>query len=104
MECDETDLPPIGAKVELLPGCEDVYSRAVSASQGVVRKRQFDEAGFPLVYIEWDKEHWRFNEEEDGWTFASHFKVIGEADPPTILTQESEPETENEISSEVQRA
>lgn len=75
-----TDFAP-NTKVELLPGCDEVYRYAVAGSRGTIRKVKEDEFGFPLVYIEWDKTHWRYNNEPDGWTFASHFKTIEEDDP-----------------------
>lgn len=67
---------PIGAKVELLDGCDEVYSRAVAGSRGYVRRHKVDDYGFALVYVEWDREHWRDNDEPDGWTFPGHFKIL----------------------------
>lgn len=66
----------VGMKVELLPGREDVYPRAVAAMRGVVRGLKKDRHGYPQAYIDWDKEHWRYNNEEDGWTFAAHFRPV----------------------------
>ncbi len=63
-----------GTVVELLPGREEVYQRALAGSRGTIRASKLDDYGFEKVYIEWDKDHWRYNEEPDGWTFASHFK------------------------------
>lgn len=72
-----SDLPKakidIGTRVELLSDRAGVYKRAVGGSIGVVRDKKIDE-GFPMVYIEWDKEHWRYAGEPDGWTFESHFQ------------------------------
>lgn len=62
--------------VELLPGREDVYARAQQGSRGWVRKSKADDYGYQMVFVEWDQDHWKFNGESDGWTFASHFKVI----------------------------
>lgn len=64
----------IGSYVELLPGCEEVYNSAVTGSRGYVREMVTDEYGYEKVLIEWDKDHWRYAGEPDGWTFASHFK------------------------------
>jgi hypothetical protein len=72
---------PVNAKVELLPGRDEVYQFAQSGSRGWARKTTVDELGFPMIYVEWDKDHWKYNGEEDGWTFESHFKMIEE--PPT---------------------
>lgn len=64
----------IGMRVELLPGREDVYDLAYPASRGVVRGIREDSYGYAQIYIDWDKDHWRYNGEEDLWTFASHFR------------------------------
>lgn len=61
--------------VELLPGCEEVYDKAMAGSRGWIRMRETDDFGFNKVFIEWDKDHWRYNGEADMWTFSSHFKV-----------------------------
>lgn len=68
-------------KVELLPGCDEVYRYAVAGSQGTVRDTREDEFGFSMVWIQWDRDHWRYNNEPDGWTFASHFRAIEDPDP-----------------------
>lgn len=68
-----------GAMVQLLPGREEVYPRALAGSQGSVFAVKEDEYGFHQVYVHWDKNHWRYNGEEDCWTFADHFEVIGDA-------------------------
>lgn len=71
---------PVGSRVALKDGFDNVYLSAVAGSEGCVRARKEDEDGFPLIFIEWDKEHWRYNNQVDGWTFESHFKVLEEGD------------------------
>lgn len=66
----------IGQRVELLPGREEVYERVYPASPGVVSRLRTDSYGYDQVYIIWDKHHWRYNGEDDLWTFASHFRPI----------------------------
>lgn len=73
---------PIHSRVALKNGVEDVYALAVPGTEGWVRDHKIDDDGFAMVAIEWDKDHWRFNGQPDGWTFADHFKVIGTPDPP----------------------
>ncbi len=41
--------------------------------EGWVREKTHDEYGYPMVYIEWDKKHWAYNGERDGWTMEAHF-------------------------------
>lgn len=64
---------PIGTYVELIPGRETVYQHAVAGSRGWVRAVEVDEYDFEKVFIEWDKDHWRYDGELDMWTFADHF-------------------------------
>jgi hypothetical protein len=56
-------------------GCDGYYPWATSGSEGWVRKQSFDH-GFPMIYVEWDKEHWTYNGEQDQWTFENHFYPI----------------------------
>jgi BMFP domain-containing protein YqiC len=56
-------------------GSDNYYPSATSGSEGWVRKQSYD-YGFPMVYIEWDKEHWAYNGEQDQWTFENHFNPI----------------------------
>lgn len=72
MSDQQTDIA-VGTQVELLPNCADVYKRAVAGSVGVVKDKKIDE-GFEMVFIEWDKDHWRYQGEPDGWTFEVHFQ------------------------------
>lgn len=66
----------LGQRVELLPGREDVYERVYPASRGVVSGHRKDKYGYDLIYIIWDKNHWRYNGEDDLWTLASHFRPV----------------------------
>lgn len=63
----------VGTRVELLADRAAVYKRAVAGSIGTVKAKKVDE-GFEMVYIEWDKDHWRYAGEPDGWTFEAHFQ------------------------------
>lgn len=73
---------PTHSRVALADGAESVYLFALAGSEGWVRDKKTDDDGYELVRIEWDKDHWRFNGQPDGWTFASHFKTIGPPEPP----------------------
>lgn len=54
-------------------GQDAPYAFATAGSEGWVRRLDFDRVGFPMVFIEWDKDHWAFNGEPDLWTFEDHF-------------------------------
>lgn len=73
---------PQHSRVALKDGADNVYIFALSGSEGWVRDTKTDDDGYELVLIEWDKDHWRYNGQADGWTFSEHFKVIGPPDPP----------------------
>ncbi len=60
----------------------DIYRRAYGGSEGIVRKTKKDEFGYPMIYIEWDKNHWTYNGEEDMWTFADHFDPVERIEMP----------------------
>lgn len=57
-------------------GQDQIYPMAPAGSEGWVRKQEFDSAGYPMVYIEWDRDHWTYNGEKDVWTFDSHFEPL----------------------------
>lgn len=71
------DMIPLHSRVALKPGADSVYQLAVAGTEGWVRDHKVDDAGFDMVKVEWDKDHWRYNGQPDGWTFAEHFKIIG---------------------------
>ena len=68
----------IGVTVELLPGFDEVYRAATAGSRGSIKGIKEDDMGFLLVNIEWDKGHWTYAGQNDGWTFANHFAVVVE--------------------------
>lgn len=57
------------------------YKWAGAGSEGWVRRLDTDNVGFPVVYIEWDKDHWAFNGEPDQWTLEDHFDPVEEIMP-----------------------
>src|SRR5881628_1363731 len=85
---------PLNARVALKDGADNVYIYALAGTEGWVRGFKTDAEGFELVKIEWDKEHWRYNGQPDGWTFADHFYVVG---PPSPPQENREPEAEEKI-------
>lgn len=66
---------PLGSRVALKDGMDSVYLFALPQAEGWVRDRKTDGDGFDLVFVEWDKDHWRYNGQKDGWTFQEHFDV-----------------------------
>lgn len=91
------DLLPEDCRVSLKNSVDNVYLYALVESQGWVREQKIDDDGFHLVYIEWDKDHWRYNGQPDGWTFADHFNVIGPPEPRVVEPEQIEPEEEPQV-------
>lgn len=67
----------VGSRVRLKgDGQDSIYPAAYAGAEGWVRERDHDPHGFPRVFIVWDKTHWTYNGEQDGWTFDDHFDTI----------------------------
>lgn len=63
--------------MKLKPNGEDaVYALAPAGSEGWVRGLKLDSVGWPMILIEWDRDHWTYNKEPDGWTFEEHFEPV----------------------------
>jgi hypothetical protein len=77
-------------------GQDSFYPFAMAGSPAWIRKQDHDDLGYPVVFVEWDKEHWSYNGEEDRWTMESHFEPI---DPEEI--EESEDMPENQLPEEL---
>lgn len=95
-----------GVIVQLRSGFENVYPLSFPGAQAKVVDYTIDPEGFERIKIEWDKDYWRYNNEKDVWTYASHFEVIHPAEPmaPKIEEeekQERQPSTEAEVESSV---
>lgn len=57
-------------------GQDQLYTNACAGSEGWVRNTDFDTQGYPMIYIEWDKDHWAYNGESDRWAFEAHYDII----------------------------
>ncbi len=74
---------PIGTRVRLKSDRADVYPFAVAGSEGVIKARRSDDMrAFPMVFIEWDHDHWTYNGEQHGWTFEDHFEPVKDSKMP----------------------
>lgn len=69
----------VGQRVRLKGNGQDrLYPAACAYSEGWVRKLDHDRFGFPMVFIEWDEDHWTYNGENNQWTFEDHFEPVEE--------------------------
>lgn len=71
-------LTDVGDRVRIKDSVTHMYQNARVYNEAVVRARTRDNLGYPHVYVEWDKDHWAYSGEEDGWTFESHFDLVEE--------------------------
>lgn len=72
---DSKHIFSVNQRVKLKSQGEDsVYEKAMAGSVGTIRSLDFDNVDFPMVYIEWDKNHWAYNGEGDMWTYENHFE------------------------------
>lgn len=64
-------------RVKLKGDRADVYPRAFGSSEGVIKNHKMDPLGHHvMVYVQWDKNHWAYNGEDDMWTFEDHFDLV----------------------------
>lgn len=63
-------------RVRIKDDITHMYKDARVYNEGIVRARIHDEYGYPLIYVEWDKTHWAYSGEEDGWLIEAHFDLV----------------------------
>lgn len=69
---------PLHTKVRLKQDRDRSYALAPGGSEGWIRKQKVDYPNVPMVYIEWDINHWRYQGEPPQWTFEDHFEAVEE--------------------------
>lgn len=78
----------INQRVRLkLDGQDNLYVAACAGSVGWIRKQDHDSLGYPRVFIEWDKNHWSYNGESDGWALDAHFEPAKDVAVPDDNTK-----------------
>jgi hypothetical protein len=55
-----------------------MYEHARAFNEGTVRRQLHDEFGYPLILVEWDKEHWAYSGQPDGLYLEAHFDPVEE--------------------------
>jgi hypothetical protein len=53
-----------------------MYPDARVYNEGLVRARQHDPLGYPIIFVEWDKDHWAYSGEQDRWVMEAHFDLV----------------------------
>lgn len=97
---------PVNTRVKLRDGVDPSLYGGFSrvGNEGWIRKRKRDKYGYPQVLIEWDKDHWAYNGQKDGWTWEGQFeaveeKVMADAAPNNNLEDQVRGITENFVKS-----
>jgi hypothetical protein len=81
----------VGERVKLKDGIdvEPFYGPYARIGQeGIVRKIAYDSYGYPHLFIAWDENEWRWNGQESGWTWATHFEPVDR--PPVNHAKDNE--------------
>jgi hypothetical protein len=73
-----------GSRVRLRPGFDQVYPMSFAGAEALIEKFTIDPERFERILVKWDRNHYRYNNEKDMWTYASHFEVIA---PPDIVEE-----------------
>jgi len=73
---------PANTRVRLREGVDSGFYGGLArvGCEGWVRRRKREKYGFPQVLIEWDKDHWAYNGQEDCWTWEGHFEAVEEVE------------------------
>lgn len=85
------------------PSFYNGFSR--TGNEGWIRKRKRDRYGYPQVFIQWDKNHWAYNGQEDAWTWEGQFEAVEEnvmaetPEEPSNTEEQIRDITENFVSS-----
>lgn len=81
---------PLDVPVKLKSEYANVYSLAAPGAVGFARRRK-EEEGFPMVFIEWDQQHWSYSGEQDKWTFENHFEPLdGDLEEDSTVSADEE--------------
>lgn len=65
-------------RVRIKDSVTHMYPNARVYNEATVRRRMHDSLGYPLIYVEWDKDHWAYSGEEDRWVLEAHFDKVEE--------------------------
>jgi hypothetical protein len=80
---------PKNARVALKGEAAGLYEYGCAGNEGWIRGQKKDKWGYPMVKIEWDKDHWAYNGIEDMWTFESHFVPVKKEEPVTEQNEQA---------------
>jgi hypothetical protein len=70
-----------GDRVRIKDDVTHMYQMARVYNEAIVKKITHDHLGYPAIYVEWDRDHWAYSGEEDGWVLEAHFDLVEEDMP-----------------------
>src|SRR5665213_739911 len=67
-----------GDRVRLRPVVDASFygGYACIGNEGVITQRRKDNNDLPMVFVEWDRNHWTYNNAPNCWTFEDHFDLV----------------------------
>ena len=68
----------LNQRVRIKDTMTHLYPNARAYNEGFVRKQIHDDYGYPLIYVEWDKDHWAYSGEQDRVVLEAHFDPVEE--------------------------
>ena len=68
----------LNQRVRIKDAMTHMYPNARAYNEGIVRQQMHDNFGYPLIYVEWDKNHWAYSGEQDRVVLEAHFDPIEE--------------------------
>jgi hypothetical protein len=66
----------LNSRVRIKGDVTHMYPAARAYGEARVKGKRHDDLGYPLIFVEWDKDHWAYSGEEDGWTLEAHFDLV----------------------------
>lgn len=66
----------INGRVRIKDDMTHMYPSARVYNEAIVRGQMHDPLGYPLIKVEWDKDHWAYSGEEDRWVLEAHFDPV----------------------------
>lgn len=66
----------VNDRVRIKDSVTHMYPMARAYMEGTVRERKHDQLGYPLIFIQWDHDHWAYSGEHDRWVLEAHFDLV----------------------------
>lgn len=68
----------LNGRVRIKDEVTHMYPSARVYNEGIVRRQIHDELGYPMIFVEWDKDHWAYSGEQDRLLLEAHFDPVEE--------------------------